>query len=230
MDKGEGYHIFSRHDYPIKSIMRAKLLQRAQPKQQRAIQTVELILKTATELIEEVGFDAFTTRLLAKRANILIRNVYRYFPNKLAIISALAKRISAKQAEFIDNFSAVANQQIQWRDALTSTVDAFVSAALAEPAMLAVRDAMHTSPELKALDERSVHDMAQSLAAAIKHRVPDVADDKLPLISQIILNTALAILDQSMMEYYATKDKQRLDETIDELKKLLTGYLSHYVE
>lgn len=210
--------------------MRKRLLQRTQPKQQRAKQTVELILKTATELIEEVGFEAFTTTLLAQRAKILIRNIYRYFPNKLAIISALAERISAKQAEFIDNFSAVANPEIQWREALTSTVNSFVSAALAEPAMLTIRDAMHGSPELKAIDEQSADDMTQSLAAAIKHRLPDFPDEKLHQISMMILDTSIAILDHGMMEYYATRNEQKLSETIEELIKILTGYLSHYVE
>jgi len=210
--------------------MKKRLLQRTQPKQQRAKQTVELILKTATELIEEVGFEAFTTKLLAKRANILIRNIYRYFPNKLAIISALAERISTKQAEFIDNFSAVANPEIEWRDALASTINAFVSAALAEPAMLTIRDAMHGSPELKAIDEQTADDMAKSLAAAIKQRLPNFSDKTLHLISMMILNTSIAILDHGMMEYYARRDEQRLSETIEELKKILIGYMSNYVE
>lgn len=210
--------------------MRTKLLQRTQPKQQRAKNTVELILKTATELIEEVGFEAFTTKLLAQRANILIRNIYRYFPNKLAIIYALAERISAKQAEFIDNFSAVANPEIPWRDALSSTINAFVSAALAEPAFLTVRDAMHGSPELKAIDERSADEMTQSLAAAMKCRLLDYSDEKLHLICMIILDTSIAILDHGMMEYYATRNEQKLSRTIEELKKILTSYLSQYVE
>lgn len=210
--------------------MQEKLRLRTQPRQQRAKQTVELILRTATELIEEVGFEAFTTKLLAQRAQILIRNIYRYFPNKLAIISALAERISAKQAEFIDNFSAVADPDIPWREALISTINAFVSAALAEPAMLTVRDAMHGSPELKAIDEQSAHAMAQSLAAAIKHRLPHSSDKKLHLISMMILNTSIAILDHGMMEYHATRNEKNLSETIEELKKMLMGYLSHYIE
>ena len=211
-------------------MMRNKLLQRTQPKQQRAKQTVELILKTATELIEEVGFEAFTTKLLAQRAHILIRNIYRYYPNKLAIIYALAERFSAKQAEFIDNFSAVANPQIQWRDAIVTTINAFVSAALAEPAMLTIRNAMHGSPELIAIDEQAAYDMAQRLAAAIKHRLPDFDDEKLHLISMMILNTSVAILDHCTMEYYATRNEQRLSEALEELIKMLTGYLSHYVD
>lgn len=210
--------------------MTKKLLQRTQPKQQRAKQTVELILKTATELLEDVGFEAFTTKLVAQRADILIRNIYRYFPNKLAIISALAERMSAKQAEFIDNFSAIADIAIPWRDALSSTVNAFVSAALEEPAFLSVRDAMHGSPELKALDEQVVEDMTKSLAEAMKERLPVFPEDKLHLVSMMILQTSIAILDHSMMDYYTSRDEQKLSQAIDELIKILTGYVSQYVD
>ncbi|HOO37809.1 MAG TPA: TetR/AcrR family transcriptional regulator [Deltaproteobacteria bacterium] len=210
--------------------MRTRLLQRTQPKQQRAKNTVELILKTATELIEEVGFEAFTTKLLAQRANILIRNIYRYYPNKLAIIYALAERISAKQAEFIDNFSSVANPGIPWRDAVGSTINAFMSAALAEPAFLTIRDAMHGSPELKAIDERSADEMTRRLTAAMKSRIPDFQDEKLQLISMIILDTSVAIIDHALMEYHAARNEQKLSETIEELKKILTSYLAQYFE
>ncbi len=207
-----------------------KLLQRTQPKQQRAKQTVELILKTATELIEEVGFEAFTTKLVAERADILIRNIYRYFPNKLAIISALAERMSAKQAGFINNFSAIADPDIPWRNALATTVNAFVSAALEEPDFLSVRDAMHGSPELKTLDEQTVEDMTKSLAAAMRIRLGDFPEDMLHLMSMMVLRTSIAILDHCMMEYYLSRDEQRLSQAIEELIKILTGYLSHYVE
>nr|HOO46556.1 hypothetical protein [Deltaproteobacteria bacterium] len=93
-----------------------------------------------------------------------------------------------------------------------------------------VRDAMHGSPELKTLDEQTVEDMTKSLAAAMRIRLGDFPEDMLHLMSMMVLRTSIAILDHCMMEYYLSRDEQRLSQAIEELIKILTGYLSHYVE
>ena len=47
------------------------------------------ILETAAELVDEVGVVGFTTNLLAERAGIRVRTIYRYFPSKLGVLNAL---------------------------------------------------------------------------------------------------------------------------------------------
>ena len=66
---------------------------RVSPRQARARETVARILDTAAVLLDEVGVDDFNTNLLAERAGVRVRTVYRYFPNKSAVILALAERV-----------------------------------------------------------------------------------------------------------------------------------------
>src|ERR1700744_1395690 len=63
-----------------------------QPRQERSLQKVELILEAAVRLLEKGGYDALTTNAIAATAGGRIGTLYQYFPNKDAILDALADR------------------------------------------------------------------------------------------------------------------------------------------
>lgn len=62
------------------------------PIQPRAQATVDVILEAAIQLLESDGEPGFNTNALALRAGISIGTLYRYFPDKRAILLALARR------------------------------------------------------------------------------------------------------------------------------------------
>ena len=65
---------------------------RTQPVQKRAQERRNLILDVTAELLDEVGQDDLTTILVAKRAGVSVGTLYHYFPNKYAIMYALAEQ------------------------------------------------------------------------------------------------------------------------------------------
>ncbi len=65
---------------------------RAIPQQQRSRERVATILAVTSRLLGEVGFDALNTRQIAAAANLPPSLVYHYFPNKQAIVKALAEK------------------------------------------------------------------------------------------------------------------------------------------
>ena len=65
---------------------------RTQPVQKRAQARRNQILEVTAELLEEVGQDDLTTILVAKRAGVSVGTLYHYFPNKYAIMYALAEQ------------------------------------------------------------------------------------------------------------------------------------------
>src|SRR5208337_3897634 len=91
------------------------LAPRRQPVQERAHKTVDLILDTAASLLAEAGIEAFNTNLLAQRAGLRIRTIYRYFPNKLAVMTALAERMAAEWDGWFDGFRALSDPRADWR-------------------------------------------------------------------------------------------------------------------
>jgi AcrR family transcriptional regulator len=65
---------------------------RRQPKQRRALQTVDAVLDAVVRVLKREGFDAVTTNRIAEVAGVSIGSVYQYFPDKRAILAALHQR------------------------------------------------------------------------------------------------------------------------------------------
>ena len=62
------------------------------PRQERSRQKVELILEAAVRILERRGMEGLTTNAVAASAGVSIGTLYQYFPNKAAILDALADR------------------------------------------------------------------------------------------------------------------------------------------
>src|SRR5690349_16861403 len=62
------------------------------PRQARAEETVAAILEGAAQILEGGGLAAFTTNAVAERAGVSIGTLYQYFPDKQAILRAIAER------------------------------------------------------------------------------------------------------------------------------------------
>ena len=75
----------------MKATQTQKLTVRS-PRQQRAQHKVELILEAAIRLLDKGGLAALTTNAVAETAGVSIGTLYQYFPNKEAILEALADR------------------------------------------------------------------------------------------------------------------------------------------
>jgi AcrR family transcriptional regulator len=65
---------------------------RKNPRQARARATVDAVLEAAAQLLERDGEAGFNTNAVAERAGVSIGTLYRYFPDKRAILLALARR------------------------------------------------------------------------------------------------------------------------------------------
>lgn len=62
------------------------------PVQGRSVARVKRMLDACAQLVDEVGYEALTTTLLAERAEVAIGSVYQFFPDKRAIVQALTLR------------------------------------------------------------------------------------------------------------------------------------------
>ena len=62
------------------------------PRQARSRALVDAILDAAARILEEQGREALNTNLVADKAGVSIGSLYQYFPNRDAIIAAVADR------------------------------------------------------------------------------------------------------------------------------------------
>ncbi len=68
-------------------------IQRRAPVQQRAQATYDAALEAAARIVRREGLAGLNTNRIAERAGISVGTLYGYFPDKTAILVALARRI-----------------------------------------------------------------------------------------------------------------------------------------
>ncbi len=80
---------------------RGALDPRRRPRQRRSKDTVAFVLEAAAQVFGERGYARTTTNHVAERAGVSIGTLYQYFPNKDALLLALAREhLGGARAEF----------------------------------------------------------------------------------------------------------------------------------
>lgn len=87
---------------------------------------VETILEAAARILEKDGFDGLTTNAIAERAGISIGSLYEYFPNKEAILVAMARNMLAED-EVVMAKAIEAALAVPGSDVVRSAVQALVT-------------------------------------------------------------------------------------------------------
>ena len=75
--------------------------QRRKPTQARARATMDMIFEATARIIERDGIAALNTNRIAERAGISIGTLYEYFPNKDAILIAMARQRLAEDERLV---------------------------------------------------------------------------------------------------------------------------------
>jgi AcrR family transcriptional regulator len=207
-----------------------KLKLRVEPVQLRAKETIDLILEISAQLLEEAGIDGLTTKLIAERAHIRVRNIYRYFRNKQEIILALARCMAEEQSRFVNDFEYLSSPDIEWKTVIHMTIDSFVRNFAFNAGMLAIRKAMQSTPELRAVDEQLNRELAQKLSETLLRRGVAIGKERMFLVCRIVLDVTTCLLDRAGMEYAESNDVSNADNVIAELKEILGSYFAPYIK
>lgn len=72
---------------------------KTQPMQDRSRQTYDAILDSTAHLLEDVGIERLSTNLICERAGLTPPALYRYFPNKYALLRELGLQLMQAQDE-----------------------------------------------------------------------------------------------------------------------------------
>ncbi|MFC4589679.1 TetR/AcrR family transcriptional regulator [Sphaerisporangium corydalis] len=99
---------------------------RRRPAQRRSVERVGRMLDECARLLDEVGYEALTTKEVARRAEVPIGTFYQFFPDKQGLVRALALR---NLDAFLDRLtSRLASAGVSdWTDAVDLAVDEFVA-------------------------------------------------------------------------------------------------------
>jgi AcrR family transcriptional regulator len=141
----------------MKSVPHATSLRRA-PVQRRSAERLTRILDACAELLDEVGYDALSTRAVALRAGVPIGSVYRFFGNKRQMADALAQRNLERYTERVTERLKKASRG-DWRAAMDAVLDEYLAMKRTAPGFSLVDfgnqipvGARHTEPNTRVAD------------------------------------------------------------------------------
>jgi AcrR family transcriptional regulator len=197
---------------------------RAVPMQARARQSVEHILATAAHLLDEVGLDGFNTNLLAERAGVRVRTVYRYFPDKYAVIMALASRMMAQWDGWMETVLRKLSDPAQDWEAQQRKVIALLLKSNRQPGGMSVLRAIAAIPQLVELDGVLLDRMARRMTAALKQRGVKLAPARLNSVCKVTLMSGNAGVET----YFRLEESQRA-QFLSELVTMQIAYLRQYL-
>ncbi|MFF5986643.1 TetR/AcrR family transcriptional regulator [Prauserella flavalba] len=111
---------------------------RKRPRQQRSRETVEVVLEAAAQVFEREGISATTNRI-AERGGVSIGTLYQYFPNKRALLHALAERHLDEAGERLEALRAeLAAARPDWAATVRLIADAVTGLHRDRPRLHAV--------------------------------------------------------------------------------------------
>lgn len=173
---------------------------RTVPEQDRSRRTVTAILEAAGDLLSEGGPDALTTSALAARTGLRVRNVYRYFRDRQAVMATLAERMNERIECAVAEVTALGDPDRSLERAIGELVDRVIVAAASEPAAAQVRAAMRTSRRLQAIDQASDKRIARQLADRLHERGVNTRRDRLEAGLFVLATSIGAVLDRAVLD------------------------------
>ena len=197
-------------------LVSADVEQRRLPVQGRSRERVTTILNCTIELIKEVGVQGLKTSEIARQAGISLPSLYRYFPNKTAIIKALAEqhieKLNGLLQEFLTDFDL--------DEGFDHLIDVYAKFYRSEPGYKEIWSGVESMPELQELDLGELYDNAERLSVKAKSRFEGLEDERVWLICVMLPRTCGAILKLSM-----TMDEAQSQMLLSELKLMVKAYL-----
>ncbi|MFZ2963399.1 MAG: TetR/AcrR family transcriptional regulator [Rhodoglobus sp.] len=115
-----------------------RLALRNEPVQARSTARLTALLDAAAAIVDEIGFERLTTAMVAERAGASIGTVYRYFPDRIALLQALAarnlERVLTRTSDEIGD-----PRHEDWMGAIDATFEILVDAFRSEPGFRGLR-------------------------------------------------------------------------------------------
>lgn len=111
---------------------------RNEPVQARSTARLAALLDAAAQVVHEIGYERLTTAMVAERAGASIGTVYRYFPDRIAVLQSLAARNAERMTDRV--LAELRSEQHQdWDSALSAAFGLFVVAFRDEPGFASLR-------------------------------------------------------------------------------------------
>ncbi len=201
-----------------------ELQPRNTPVQERAKLTLQKILDATAELLDNEGHENLTTNRVAERSGVNIATIYHYFPNKEALLHALAQQFAEQQQEQLDAIYA-RRAETDWRDTVDKLNDAVFEFNRTVKGAAAVSRAMQSNATLRQIDYERDARQSEFIATLLAELGIKGSATELQTKALVLLQIGTAVVDHALMWY-----PEMAAALADELKRMQKQYIAYYIE
>ena len=196
---------------------KVELLEKHKPLQERAKRTYEAILAAAAELLVEVGVERISTNLIAEAAGITVPALYRYFPNKYAVLNALGALLMDRQNQvFQDWFEANVDQQDPQKllDNIYQVLKGTYDVTLQQTGGLEVVQALRAVAPLQELRLNSHQVVAAQFADMVAELLGLPVDEKISMRARLSVEVGYSIVEMALEDGTLTAEDSLREGTL----------------
>lgn len=200
---------------PAKPDQAAIASPRRSPSQQRSRERVERMLAAASALIAEQGSDAMRMGEVAERAGVSIGSLYQFFPDKRAIVWALAERYTAESQACISAALKDVRDAEGLKQAFSELVDIYYQLFLAEPVIRDVWSGTQADKALRSLELADSRANAEFLVAVLKRLRPDADPVELETTAFLVWQ-----MGEAAVRLAISVDREEGDRLVEAYKRM----------
>lgn len=187
--------------------------------QGRSLARVSRMLDACAELMDEIGYDGLTTTLLAERAGVAIGSVYQFFPDKRAIVLALAQRNIESYVERLSG-KISSGELTHWWDAVDAAMDEFIDMNRSTPGFRTLRFGDVVDRNLLDADRDNDAVLTEQLGKVL------VGAFGVPENDRLLFSLAIAVeMADGLIKLAFRRDPDGDDQVLSEAKKIVKEYL-----
>lgn len=190
------------------------------PQQPRARATVARILAAASDILVEEGLAGLNTNAIAERAGVNISTLYRYFPDKYAVLVHLFDAFEAQRADHVVRRIHELESGAAWRPWLASVISDLARMRTEDSSGVALRRAMASSGELVEHDRASAARITAYLAATLRGLGPSLSEKRATAVAALVVDVITVGLDNAFETTPPDLDR------VTELETMVDAYLS----
>ena len=180
--------------------------------------TVARILDASAALLDAGGLESVTTNSIAERAGINIATLYGYFPDKYAVLGALAERLDERRNAVIES---AMSETASWEEAVAVGLDRIVTLLVSEPGAGALLDAMKVSPRLREAGAGTHERIAKRVERFILDQNPGIGRARVRTMARVLVEASSGVV--GLARSATPRERRRV---LDEHKRLVGSYLA----
>ncbi|WP_025099484.1 TetR/AcrR family transcriptional regulator [Burkholderia sp. A1] len=177
---------------------------KARPAQPRSQDTYEHILETAGRLLGQIGFEELSTNLICREAGVTPPALYRYFPNKYAILKILGERLMSNQDALVDQWLVAGTAEHRLPedpvDRIASLLRGLVEVTKAFPGGIAINRAIHAVPLLRQIHVESRDAVAGQISEILQALIPAVSPARLRIAAKMVSQLTSGLVETVIEE------------------------------